>query len=1052
MTELYKKGCIGKAVQILVIAWASWSIFSYIYFGVDDSDSFFTMIRVAFGYTLPLIFVEGLYGYESAMLCYTFILLPIVFMDPGEAFLLTFHLGLIMVVNFCIKHGFLKKLHTTLISGMLSGIVLDAIFYLVNNLIAEGDFSALFDDTDFAGMLDVGAQVMVAYLILYLLYKYLPEWISQLFQVGNFRFHVKNDIYNMYMENRPKNPLDTKISRIITLEAVVLGFSAALVANALIPDLGEVIEVRDPGMVVSGAAVSGMAIEGQLYKPSEKPGGNMSPASGPGSIPGSDRFQERANWFVSRTRLGAFATDGDSQNIFVLNSEGIAFDLKLILFLLDVIMPIVTLINYILNRRTVRPLAEMTLAMGQFASDSIDRREIAAVKIKDVQVKAKDEVAQLQESLIHTVDEVIDYIQRLQEEQQLKEDLRVAQKSSEAKSNFLSNVSHEIRTPINAVLGMDEMILRETSDPRIKKYAMDIKNSGRTLVSLINDLLDFSRIEAGKLEIIPVEYEMSSVLNDLVNMISVKAEEKRLEFVVDVDETMPHLLIGDEIRIKQCIINILNNAVKYTERGSVTMIVGYEKDDDKHILLNVRVKDTGIGMKEEDMKRLYTPFERIEENRNRTIEGTGLGMSIVKQLLDMMDSELQVSSVYGEGSEFWFDIRQEIISWEPMGNFSEMYQRSIESVKEYESVFQAPDARVLVVDDTKMNLTVIEGLLEPTLVKVITAMSGAEALELVKNEKYDMIFLDQRMPGMDGIETLAAMKELPGDVIKDVPVVALTANAISGAREKFIRAGFDDYLTKPIDTKKLEATMAAMLPQDKVIRPGDDGFIYKETSDETSASGIGDTDVSAEGGTGGEAPEPKDDTLKRFSTIEEIDFNAAMTNCLKEKILSEAIRDFTAASKTGPDEIEGYHNDLDIKNYTIKVHALKSSARLIGATELSAQAAHLEACGDEEKWDEIHDLTPKLLADYRLLAEKLQALYEEPDEKEDDRSEIDIDSLNDAYAGIREFVGAFDYDSADSIVEMLEEYRLPAGEVERFTRIKDMLLKLDNEGIIKELG
>ena len=174
MTELYKKGCIGKAVQILVIAWASWSIFSYIYFGVDDSDSFFTMIRVAFGYTLPLIFVEGLYGYESAMLCYTFILLPIVFVDPGEAFLLTFHLGLIMVVNFCIKHGFLKKLHTTLISGMLSGIVLDAIFYLVNNLIAEGDFSALFDDMDFTGMLDVGAQVMVAYLILYLLYKYLP--------------------------------------------------------------------------------------------------------------------------------------------------------------------------------------------------------------------------------------------------------------------------------------------------------------------------------------------------------------------------------------------------------------------------------------------------------------------------------------------------------------------------------------------------------------------------------------------------------------------------------------------------------------------------------------------------------------------------------------------------------------------------------------------------------------------------------------------------------------------------------------------------------------
>ena len=344
------------------------------------------------------------------------------------------------------------------------------------------------------------------------------------------------------------------------------------------------------------------------------------------------------------------------------------------------------------------------------------------------------------------------------ENKQLRQEKLLALKASQTKSDFLSNMSHEIRTPINAILGMDEMILRESKDKNILEYAENLRHAGNNLLGIVNDILDFSKIEAGKMEIINVEYSLSSLLNDLVNMIQKRAEKKNLKLIVNADENLPSVLYGDEIRIKQIVTNILTNAVKYTEKGSVTLNVNFEPHDENSIWLKVSVVDTGIGIKEEDIEKLFKAFERIEEERNRTIEGTGLGMNITQQLLSMMESHLDVSSVYGEGSTFSFKLAQKIVNSEPLGNFSDAFKSSLTQHKEYHEKFTAPNAKILVVDDTVMNLTVVKGLLKQTKIQIDTAESGYECLDLVKKNHYDIIFLDHRTPGLDGIETLQKMR------------------------------------------------------------------------------------------------------------------------------------------------------------------------------------------------------------------------------------------------------------------------------------------------------
>lgn len=405
--------------------------------------------------------------------------------------------------------------------------------------------------------------------------------------------------------------------------------------------------------------------------------------------------------------------------------------------------------------------------------------------------------------------------------------------AAKAKSVFLANMSHEIRTPINAILGMDTMILRESDDKDILEYAGNIQSASQTLLSLINDILDFSKIETGKLELVQGDYALSSLINDVYHMLLGKAKEKGLALNVDSDKNLPAKLYGDEVRIRQIIVNILNNAIKYTEKGSVTLKVSMAEQQNadainnnnvtgsqpaKNIIITFTISDTGIGIKPENISHLFDSFSRFDENKNKHIEGTGLGLAITKQLTKLMNGKINVTSKYGEGSVFEVSIPQKIVSDLKIGDISEKYNATPDKKKKKAS-FTAPDAKVLVVDDVKMNINVFKALLKRTKISVDSAMSGPEALEMIKGNKYDIIFLDHMMPDMDGIETYKHMKELEESPNKDTTVIMLTANAIMGAKEEYLGIGFSDYLSKPVQAAKLEAMILKYLPEELVTKP-----------------------------------------------------------------------------------------------------------------------------------------------------------------------------------------------------------------------------------------
>lgn len=376
--------------------------------------------------------------------------------------------------------------------------------------------------------------------------------------------------------------------------------------------------------------------------------------------------------------------------------------------------------------------------------------------------------------------------------------------ANKAKGDFLANMSHEIRTPINAVLGMDEMILRESTEPEIRGYAQNIKSAGTSLLSLINDILDFSKIENGKMDIIPAKYEMNRVLNDIAVMLQMRAEAKGLKMVWDIDSHIVNHLYGDDVRIRQVLVNLLTNAIKYTEKGEVTLYMKGTRMGGNQLQLEVEVRDTGIGIKPEDIEKLLSAFQRVDEGRNRNIEGTGLGLSITGQLLQLMGSELKIESTYGVGSTFSFVLMQEIMDFQEIGKFDPHSMHQAKEDNRYKESFVAPQLRILLVDDTDMNLKIIKALLKKTQVQIDAVLSGREALGMVTEKKYDLILLDHMMPEMDGLETLAAMKKIKNSLNKDTKVIALTANAISGASEMYREHGFDDVLFKPVDGKKLE--------------------------------------------------------------------------------------------------------------------------------------------------------------------------------------------------------------------------------------------------------
>ncbi|MCR5337767.1 MAG: response regulator [Lachnospiraceae bacterium] len=402
-------------------------------------------------------------------------------------------------------------------------------------------------------------------------------------------------------------------------------------------------------------------------------------------------------------------------------------------------------------------------------------------------------------------------IAQMEYEEKLKAAIEEAKNANEAKSEFLAQMSHEIRTPINAVLGMNEMILRESKDESILEYADSIDSAGNTLLSLINSILDFSKIEDGKMDIIPVKYDTAAFLNNLYQSVVQRAEAKGLIFIMDADETLPCTLFGDDVRVSQVIMNLLTNAVKYTEKGRVRLSVNVKDRDQKSVRIRVCVEDTGIGIKEEDKSRLFESFKRLDEIRNHSIEGTGLGISIVTNLLTMMGSMLEVESTYGKGSKFSFTIRQEIADPAPIGNYEQRLKEGGRRRKQ-DDVISSPDAKILVVDDNEMNLKVVRNLLKLNGIVPDLVNSGTETIERMKQKTYDIVFLDHMMPGMDGIETLHKLKEM-NLVPSQTVIIALTANAVVGARENYLKEGFTDYLSKPIELGQLVEKLKAYLPK-----------------------------------------------------------------------------------------------------------------------------------------------------------------------------------------------------------------------------------------------
>ena len=645
--------------------------------------------------------------------------------------------------------------------------------------------------------------------------------------------------------------------------------------------------------------------------------------------------------------------------------------------------------------------------------------------------------------------------------------------ANKAKSYFLSNMSHEIRTPINAVLGMNEMILRECTDESILSYAENIQSSGKTLLFLINDILDMSKIESGKMEIVPVEYETADMLLDLWNVIYLRAHEKGLTVDFFLDDTLPRVLFGDDVRVKQIVTNLLTNAVKYTSKGGVELRADYRRTGEDAMDLIISVKDTGMGIRKEDMGKLFESFQRIEEEKNRNIEGTGLGMNIVMSLLRLMGGDIKVDSEYQKGSTFTVTIPQKIISDEATGDFVSILSKQRHEAARKRESFVAPEASVLVVDDNGMNLDVFKALLKRTKINIVTADSGRKSLELVKEQFFDIIFMDHMMPGMDGIETLHEIQKLESFPNEKTPIIALTANALSGARELYLKEGFTDFLTKPIDAELLEQMILRYLPEQLVqiteqtevnhSRMVGTDIFSKTTKDTEEAAKNPDVAYIRE--KSGEILDKYREMMQYILKVispddhDAFETDKAETNCdiSINKGLSLVKGDMEMyldivylflKDRKKQDTMQQLLAEQNMEEYAIFVHGIKGNARAVGAVkladiayehEMKSKAGELEYV--KEHWDE-------LIAAWDNAINVLQEFYNQYRPEDDKYSMVNDNGgevLQLSQSDLEEVAALLDDFETEKAIEKLKNWISNPLEQSMYEHIKDVLIALEDD-------
>ena len=572
-----------------------------------------------------------------------------------------------------------------------------------------------------------------------------------------------------------------------------------------------------------------------------------------------------------------------------------------------------------------------------------------------------------------------------------------AERVNKVKTQFLANMSHELRTPINAIIGNSRFIINETKESSTLEYAVYAEASGKTLISLVNDLLDFSEIETGKLVLQKEPYSLMSIIRDLQVYSEYNAKQKNLEIRLQVDENLPRTLIGDATRLVQILFNLISNALKYTEGGWIAVSFNWEKVSEKKGIMAVKVADSGIGMTEEQLKSISESFTQVESNN----QGLGLGLTIVTRLLHSMDSELKVDSVFGEGSTFSFRLPLEVEEEAAIGEIDFGTELAFLDDNKNKG-FTAPGARILAVDDYAMNLDLIRGMLRNTKIDVDTASKGEEALELLEKNTYHLLMLDHMMPGMDGVELLTEIRKR--GLCENVPIIVVTANAVAGSKEQYLNEGFDDFISKPIIVGQFMAMLRKYLPENLII---DD--------DDAEAKII-----------------VKGSEKKEKSFLEQLDFldtETGLTYCAGEEMFYREMLVSYLDSDKRKDLADAFGQE-DTENYRILVHALKSTSLTIGATELSEKAKALEDAAKESNWDYIRKNHAEALEDYNIIRERIDGVLngkeeleniwvEDADNKEFSILMVDDDSMNLAI-GERMLGGRFDLICAKSGAEAME--------------------------------